>query len=123
MALGWETVDGPIAYQGEPGANSAMACTEMFPDREQLPCTTFEDALEAVSTGRAGLAMIPVDNSIMRPGRGHPSLAAGLRATHHRRVLPAHPLPVDGRAGLLARGDHDRSQPRARARPVPQDHP
>jgi prephenate dehydratase len=64
MALGWETVDGPIAYQGEPGANSAMACTEMFPGREQLPCTTFEDALEAVSTGRAGLAMIPVDNSI-----------------------------------------------------------
>jgi len=57
-------VDGPIAYQGEPGANSAMACTEMFPDREQLPCTTFEDALEAVSTGAAGLAMIPVDNSI-----------------------------------------------------------
>ena len=59
-----ETVDGPISYQGEPGANSAMACTEMFPDREQLPCTTFEDALEAVNTGRAGLAMIPVDNSI-----------------------------------------------------------
>ena len=41
-----------------------MACTEMFPDRDQLPCTTFEDALEAVSTGAAGLAMIPVDNSI-----------------------------------------------------------
>ena len=37
-------VDGPIAFQGEPGANSAMACTDMFPDREQLPCTTFEDA-------------------------------------------------------------------------------
>ncbi|WP_328998125.1 prephenate dehydratase [Kribbella sp. NBC_00709] len=57
-------MDGSIAYQGEPGANSAMACTEMFPEREQLPCTTFEDALEAVSSGRAGLAMIPVDNSI-----------------------------------------------------------
>ncbi|MFF0345965.1 prephenate dehydratase [Kribbella sp. NPDC004875] len=57
-------MDGPIAYQGEPGANSAMACTGMFPDREQLPCTTFEDALESVSSGRAGLAMIPVDNSI-----------------------------------------------------------
>jgi prephenate dehydratase len=41
-----------------------MACTDMFPDREQLPCTTFEDALEAVSSGRAGHAMIPVDNSI-----------------------------------------------------------
>ena len=64
MGLRWEIVDGPIAYQGEPGANSAMACTDMFPEREQLPCTTFEDALEAVSSGRAGLAMIPVDNSI-----------------------------------------------------------
>jgi len=64
VGLPWEIVDGPIAYQGEPGANSAMACTDMFPDREQLPCTTFEDALEAVSSGRAGLAMIPVDNSI-----------------------------------------------------------
>src|SRR5690242_11278030 len=41
-----------------------MACTEMFPDRDQLPCTTFQDALEAVSSGRAGLAMIPIDNSI-----------------------------------------------------------
>jgi prephenate dehydratase len=41
-----------------------MACTDMFPEREQLPCTTFEDALEAVTSGRAGLAMIPVDNSI-----------------------------------------------------------
>jgi prephenate dehydratase len=57
-------VDRPISYQGEPGANSAMACTEMFPDREQLPRTTFEDALEAVTSGRAELAMIPVDNSI-----------------------------------------------------------
>ncbi|GAB2577227.1 prephenate dehydratase [Kribbella endophytica] len=64
LGVAWDIVDGPIAYQGEPGANSAMACTEMFPEREQLPCTTFEDALEAVSTGRAGLAMIPVDNSI-----------------------------------------------------------
>ena len=57
-------VDGPISYQGEPGANSAMACEQVFPRREQLPCATFEDALEAVSEGRAGLAMIPVDNSI-----------------------------------------------------------
>jgi len=57
-------VDGPISYQGEPGANSAIACEQVFPGREQLPCPTFEDALEALSEGRAGLAMIPVDNSI-----------------------------------------------------------
>jgi prephenate dehydratase len=57
-------VNGSIAYQGEPGANSAMACTEMYPGREQLACTTFEDALEAVTDGTAALAMIPIDNSI-----------------------------------------------------------
>jgi prephenate dehydratase len=57
-------VDGRIAYQGEPGSNSSMACEEMFPGREQLACTTFEDALEAVTNGTAALAMIPIDNSI-----------------------------------------------------------
>jgi prephenate dehydratase len=53
-----------IAYQGEPGANSAMACSEMFPGREQLACTTFEDAIDAVTSGSAELVMIPIDNSI-----------------------------------------------------------
>ena len=53
-----------IAYQGEPGANSAMACSEMFPGRDQLACTTFEDVIEAVTNGAAELAIIPVDNSI-----------------------------------------------------------
>ncbi len=57
-------MNGRIAYQGEPGANSAMACSEMFPGREQLARTTFEDALEAVTDGTAELAMIPIDNSI-----------------------------------------------------------
>jgi prephenate dehydratase len=55
---------GRIAYQGEPGANSDAACREMFPGLESLPCPTFEDAFEAVSTGLARLAMIPVENSI-----------------------------------------------------------
>jgi prephenate dehydratase len=64
MRLEWLIVDGSIAYQGEPGANSAMACSEMFPGRDQLPCTTFENALDAVTNGTAELAMIPVDNSI-----------------------------------------------------------
>ena len=53
-----------IAYQGEPGANSDAACREMFPELKPLPCPTFEDAFEAVETGLADLAMIPVDNSI-----------------------------------------------------------
>jgi prephenate dehydratase len=53
-----------IAYQGEPGANSHIACREAYPDMEPLPCPTFEDAFAAVRTGRAGLAMIPIDNSV-----------------------------------------------------------
>ena len=53
-----------IAYQGEPGANSHIACNEVFPDWRPLPCASFEDALTAISDGSAGLGMIPVENSI-----------------------------------------------------------
>ena len=53
-----------IAYQGEPGANSDMACREMFPDLGSVPCASFEDAFEQVSGGSVDLAMIPIENSI-----------------------------------------------------------
>jgi prephenate dehydratase len=53
-----------IAFQGEPGANSDTACRNMYPDMEPLPCATFEDAFNAVETGKAALAMIPIENTI-----------------------------------------------------------
>jgi prephenate dehydratase len=53
-----------IAYQGEPGANSNIACAQMFPELESVPCASFEDAFELVSTGAADFAMIPIENSI-----------------------------------------------------------
>ena len=53
-----------IAFQGEPGANSHIACAEAYPGYEPLPCPTFEDAFAAVRTGRAELGMIPIDNSV-----------------------------------------------------------
>jgi len=53
-----------IAFQGEPGANSHIACNQAYPGHEPLPCPTFEDAFAAVRGGRAKLAMIPIDNSI-----------------------------------------------------------
>src|ERR1700682_2999777 len=53
-----------IAFQGEPGANSHIACDEAFRGYEPLPCPTFEDAFAAVRAGRAALAMIPIENSI-----------------------------------------------------------
>jgi prephenate dehydratase len=53
-----------IAYQGEPGANSHIACREAYPDWEPLPCATFEDAFAAIGDGKANLGMIPIENSI-----------------------------------------------------------
>jgi prephenate dehydratase len=53
-----------IAYQGEPGANSHIACIEAYPTCEPVPCGTFEDAFQAVADGEAQLAMIPIDNSV-----------------------------------------------------------
>jgi prephenate dehydratase len=53
-----------IAFQGELGANSHIACQEAYPGYAPLPCATFEDAFAVVRTGRAALAMIPIDNSL-----------------------------------------------------------
>ncbi len=53
-----------IAYQGEPGANSDIACRDVYPNLTPLPCASFEDAFAAVTEGAASLAMIPIENSI-----------------------------------------------------------
>jgi prephenate dehydratase len=56
--------DRKIAFQGEPGAYSHLACTIAYPDMEPLPCAAFEDAFAAVGEGHARLAMIPIENSV-----------------------------------------------------------
>jgi prephenate dehydratase len=53
-----------IAFQGAPGAYSDLACRRVFPRLRTLPCATFEDTIAAVKSGRAGLAMLPVENSV-----------------------------------------------------------
>ncbi|WP_310498947.1 prephenate dehydratase [Sandarakinorhabdus sp.] len=53
-----------IAFQGAPGAYSHQAVREAFPDALPLPCASFEDAIEAVQSGRAGKAVIPIENSL-----------------------------------------------------------
>ena len=73
-----------IAFQGEPGANSHIACEQAFPDHQPLPCRTFEDAFAAVSTGAAHLAMIPIENSI----------AGRVADIHH--LMPASHLHIVG---------------------------
>jgi prephenate dehydratase len=52
-----------IAYQGEPGANSHIACLQAKPDHDPMPCRTFEDAFQAVKSGKAELAMIAIENT------------------------------------------------------------
>ncbi|HMB10717.1 prephenate dehydratase, partial [Saliniramus sp.] len=53
-----------IAFQGERGANSNIACLDVHPDWTPLPCPTFEDAFAALKDGQAQLAMIPIENSV-----------------------------------------------------------
>jgi len=55
---------GRIAYQGEPGANSHIACRDQFPEMEAVGYATFEDSLNAVRAGEAASAMIPIENSV-----------------------------------------------------------
>ena len=53
-----------IAYQGEPGANSHIACLELYPQAEPVALATFEEAFAAVEAREVAYAMIPVENSV-----------------------------------------------------------
>jgi prephenate dehydratase len=53
-----------IAFQGEPGAYSHLACRNVYPNMEPLPCRTFDDAFAAIRDGKARLGMIPIENSV-----------------------------------------------------------
>lgn len=73
-----------ISFQGAHGAYSDIACREVFPGMETVPCDTFEEAFAAVQTGEADLAMIPVDNT----------LAGRVADVHH--FLPKSGLSIIG---------------------------
>jgi prephenate dehydratase len=53
-----------IVYQGWPGANSHLAAVEAYPEWQPEAKPTFEDAFTAVADGKAGLAMIPIENTV-----------------------------------------------------------
>ena len=79
-----------ISFQGEPGANSHTACSEARPDWQVLPCPTFEDAFAAVNEGQAGLAMIPIENSIA----GRVADIHHLLPTSGLHIIGEHFLPI-----------------------------
>ena len=53
-----------VAFQGELGAYSHMACTRVFPEHEALPCRSFREALRAVSSQQADVCLVPTENSV-----------------------------------------------------------
>jgi len=53
-----------IAFQGQPGAYSDLACRTAFPGMATMPCENFEDAIEAVRSGAAALGMLACENSL-----------------------------------------------------------
>lgn len=63
-AAGTADAENRIAFQGEQGAFSHQACSEVFPDMLPVPCPTFEEAIATVRRGEARLAMLPVENSL-----------------------------------------------------------
>jgi len=73
-----------IVFQGEPGANSHIACLEVYPTYQAVPQPTFEDCFAAVASGEAELAMIPIENS----------LAGRVADIHH--LLPSSDLSIVG---------------------------
>ena len=54
-----------VAYQGERGAFSEDAARKLLgPDIETMPCRTFEEMFDAVSSGAASAAAAPIENSL-----------------------------------------------------------
>ncbi|MEL6751427.1 MAG: prephenate dehydratase domain-containing protein, partial [Pseudomonadota bacterium] len=81
---------GIIAFQGEAGANSDTASRDCFPKMTPLPCTTFEDAFDAVTSGEAHLAMIPIENTLA----GRVADIHALLPDSGLRIVGEHFLPI-----------------------------
>ncbi len=73
-----------IAFQGKLGAYSHIACRDVYPNLIPYPCASFEEVFQAVENGIAGLAMLPIENS----------LAGRVADVHH--LLPTSSLYVTG---------------------------
>ncbi len=60
-----------VAYQGQPGAYSELAARKMCgADATLLPCQTLAETFDAVRSGRARCAVVPLENSLAGPVPG-----------------------------------------------------
>ena len=53
-----------IVYQGEPGANSHIACGLFDQKLKSVACGTFDQAFNEIINGSNDFGMIPIENSI-----------------------------------------------------------
>tara|TARA_Y100000590_G_scaffold401215_1_gene485921 strand:+ start:1582 stop:2433 length:852 start_codon:yes stop_codon:yes gene_type:complete len=53
-----------VAFQGEQGAYSHLACLEVFPKADAIACSTFEEAFQLVKDSSEYKIVIPIENSL-----------------------------------------------------------
>ena len=53
-----------VAFQGEKGAYSHLACLEIFPNAEAVTCSTFEEAFQLAKDNPEYKIVIPIENSL-----------------------------------------------------------
>jgi prephenate dehydratase len=53
-----------VAFQGEKGAYSHLACLEVFPNLDSIPCPTFEEAFQLAQDNPEYRIVIPIENSL-----------------------------------------------------------
>jgi prephenate dehydratase/chorismate mutase len=53
-----------VAFQGEPGAYSEVACRHLVPGAAFIPCMEFIDVFQGVQDGYLDLGVVPVENSL-----------------------------------------------------------
>ena len=53
-----------VAFQGEKGAYSHLACLEVFPNAEVVACATFEEAFQLAKDKSEFKIVIPIENSL-----------------------------------------------------------
>ena len=53
-----------VAFQGEKGAYSHLACLEIFPNIEAMACSSFEEAFQLAKDDSECKIVIPIENSL-----------------------------------------------------------
>ena len=79
-----------VAFQGEKGAYSHLACQEIFPNVDAAACSTFEEAFQLAKDNSEYKIVIPIENSLAgRVADIHyliPKYKLQIHAEHFQRV-------------------------------------